>query len=61
MTALERTGMRVGLFALIYLAVLAITGELHPSSNAFVSFAILWSVQAAGDLWQARRRTRSPR
>jgi hypothetical protein len=61
MTALERTSMRVGLSALVYLTVLAISGELHPSSKAFVFFAILWSVQAAGDVWRAWHRTRSPR
>jgi hypothetical protein len=53
---LRKAWMRIGLFALGYVAVLAATGELHPSSNALRFFAILWSVQAAGELWQARRR-----
>jgi hypothetical protein len=57
----ERAWMRVGLYALVYLAVLVVSGELHPSSKAFVFFAIVWSVQAAGEMWQAWRRTRSPR
>jgi hypothetical protein len=41
---------------LIYLALLAITGELRLSSNAFVFFSIAWLVQSVIQLLQARRR-----
>ena len=51
--------MRIGLYACVYVAVLAVTGELHPSSNALRFFCILWLVQTAGELWHSRRRTQS--
>jgi hypothetical protein len=57
--ALGRPWMQLGLSALGYVAVLAATGELHPSSNALRFFCILWSVQMAGEVWQAWRRTRN--
>ncbi len=59
MTASGKAWMHIGLAALVYLAILGATGELHRSSDAFVFFSALWSVQAAGELWRAWRRTRS--
>jgi hypothetical protein len=55
MKARSKTGKFLLLSALIYLAVLGITGELHLSSRAFAFFATLWLVQATASLWQAWR------
>lgn len=59
MSAQRKAWMRVALYALFYVSVLAVTGELHTSSNALRFFGILWLVQAAGELWHGRRRTQS--
>ena len=61
MIARQRTVMHLGVSAVIYVAVLAATGELHLSSNALRFFASLWSVQTAGELWQVWRRARDVR
>jgi hypothetical protein len=56
MAAGTKTAKFLVVSALIYLAVLGVTGELHPSSRAFAFFSLLWLVQATADLWQWRRR-----
>jgi hypothetical protein len=53
--ARHKAGKFVVLSALVYLAVLGATGELHLSSRAFVFFAILWLAQATASLWRAWR------
>jgi hypothetical protein len=55
MDARNKAAKFVVLSALIYLAVLGITGELHLSSRAFAFFAILWLVQATASVWHSRR------
>jgi hypothetical protein len=59
MDARNKAGKFVVLSALIYLAVLGVTGELHLSSRALRFFAILWLVQASHALWQAWRHPQS--
>jgi hypothetical protein len=55
MNVRNKAGKFIVLSALIYLAVLGVTGELHLSSKAFAFFATLWLVQATASLWHARR------
>jgi hypothetical protein len=55
MNARNKTGQFVVLSALIYLAVLGVTGELRLSSKAFAFCATLWLVQTAASLWHAWR------
>jgi hypothetical protein len=55
MNARQTTGKFLVLSALLYLVVLAVTGELHVSSRALAFFATLWLVQAVAALWQAWR------
>jgi hypothetical protein len=52
MAAGTKTAKFLVVSALLYLAVLGVTGELHLSSRAFVFFSILWLVQATAELWQ---------
>ena len=58
MNVRDNPGRFLVLSALIYLAVLGVTGELHLSSKALLFFAILWLVQATATLWHARRHPR---
>jgi hypothetical protein len=55
MNAPNGTGKFLVVSALIYLAVLGLTGELHLSSRAFAFFATLWLVQASASLWHVWR------
>ena len=57
MAAETNTAKFLVISALIYLAVLGATGELHLSSRALVFFAMLWLVQATAELWQWWRRS----
>jgi hypothetical protein len=51
----RKTGTFLVVSALIYLAVLGVTGELRLSSRALAFFSILWVVQVMGALWQSWR------
>lgn len=55
----KKTGMGIVLSALIYLAVLGVSGEFHLSSRAFKFFAITWLVQSTIMLLQAWGHSRS--
>ena len=62
MSAWKGSGMPILASALIYLIILRVTGELHPSSNALHFFLYLWIVQSAmtlGQAWRQRRAARS--
>lgn len=53
MNARIKAGRFVLLSALAYLALLAVTGELHRSSRALRFFALVWFAQAVLALWRA--------
>ena len=59
MDARSKAGRFAVLSALGYLAILAVTGELHRSSGALRFFAVGWLLQASHVLWQAWRHPRS--
>jgi hypothetical protein len=46
MSAWKELGMPILASALIYLIILRVAGELHPSSNALHFFFYLWIVQS---------------
>ena len=62
MSAWKTIPMPIFASALIYVIILRVTGELHPSSNALHFFFYLWIVQSAmtlGQAWRQRRAARS--